>query len=191
MRFHSNSRLAAGALLLTGMWMIAPAASAAPARSAQHRQAGIAVDHAGGNGVRRADPGDKTTGVNPMFEGKDKANLKPNAGASASQYKDPEDMTTRYRPGNNKTTIHSLAVDHAGGNGVRRMDGGQNASGPAAESGISSGSSATARTKKHLAGVKYQDRTSEGGGNNPRGLAVNEQGSTKQGGSSAPARHRH
>ncbi|MGH9615431.1 MAG: hypothetical protein ACRD28_01735 [Acidobacteriaceae bacterium] len=139
----------------------------------------IAVDHAGGNGVQRmAD--DKTTGVNPLYESKDKMNSKPNTGASKVEpYKDGEDMTTRYRPGNNKTTINSIAVDHAGGNGVRRMDRGQNA-------GTSSnlGSSAETQKKKHLAGVKYQDRTS-GGGNNARGLAVNEQGS-----SSAPVRRR-
>jgi len=45
------------------------------------------------------------SGNNPLYEGKDAANSKPGTGASNAQpYKDPEDMTTRYRPGNNKTT---------------------------------------------------------------------------------------
>jgi hypothetical protein len=50
------------------------------------------------------------------------------------QYKDPEDMTTRYRPGNNKTTVAPPAA-------------------PAV-------TPATAeQSKKHLAGVKYEDRS--------------------------------
>lgn len=42
---------------------------------------------------------------NPLFEGKSKASA-PTSGKSHEvvEYKDPEDMTTRYRPGNNKTT---------------------------------------------------------------------------------------
>lgn len=46
-----------------------------------------------------------TKGENPLYEGKDKI-AAPTAGASHDvvEYKDPEDMTTRYRPGNNKTT---------------------------------------------------------------------------------------
>ena len=103
----------------------------------------IAVDHAGGNGVRRMDgggagsgaqpaAGGKSTGgnsankvhaaskaakngpeaprggVNPLYESKDKADLKPTSGTAAVQpYKDPADRTTRYRPGNNKTTVKS------------------------------------------------------------------------------------
>ena len=117
----------------------------------------IAVDHAGGNGVRRSTD-TPTSGVNPLYESKDKANLKPNAGTSNVQpYKDGEDMTTRYRPGNNKTTRH--------------MDGGQN-------TGTSSNPSPSAATqnRKHIARVKYEDRMSEGG-NGARGMAVNEQGS--------------
>ncbi len=50
-------------------------------------------------------------GVNPLFEAKDKdavaAAPKPSNQAHSHEtveYKDPEDMTTRYRPGNNKTT---------------------------------------------------------------------------------------
>jgi hypothetical protein len=45
------------------------------------------------------------SGNNPLYEGKDAANSKPGTGASNAQpYKDSEDMTTRYRPENNKTT---------------------------------------------------------------------------------------
>ncbi|MGA7859266.1 MAG: hypothetical protein WCA11_15125 [Terracidiphilus sp.] len=53
-------------------------------------------------------------GVNPLFEAKDKdAVAPPSKSASLEhshetvEYKDPEDMTTRYRPGNNKTTKDS------------------------------------------------------------------------------------
>lgn len=47
----------------------------------------------------------KNEGNNPLFESKDKK-ASSNAGASHEviEYKDPEDMTTRYRPGNNKTS---------------------------------------------------------------------------------------
>jgi hypothetical protein len=161
MRFRLNSTLAVGTLLVAGAWMIAPAASGASGRKAQSSQApDIAVDHAGGNS-QTAQKGN--SGVNPMYQSKDKANIKPNSGASTVEYKDPEDMTTRYRPGNNKTTRSPIAVDHAGGNGVQRMDGGHTASGGAGGSGISAGAGATAQQKKHLAGVKYEDRTSGGG----------------------------
>lgn len=48
------------------------------------------------------------TGENPLYEGKDKTGLKPNAGASnVHPYKDGEDMTTRSRPGNNKPGANS------------------------------------------------------------------------------------
>lgn len=49
------------------------------------------------------------------------------------EYKDGEDMTTRYRPGNNKTTTALPATPPTG-------------------------QPADAATKKHLAGVKYEDR---------------------------------
>ena len=45
------------------------------------------------------------SGENPLYEGKNKTISKPTTGTPTAQaYKDPEDMTTRYRPGNNKTT---------------------------------------------------------------------------------------
>jgi hypothetical protein len=161
MRFRLNSTLAVGTFLVAGTWIIAPAASGASGRKTQSSHApGIAVDHAGGNS-QTAQKGN--SGVNPVYESKDKANLKPNAETAPAQYKDPEDMTTRYRPGNNKTTRSPIAVDHAGGNGVQRMDGGHTASGGAGESGMSAGADATARQKKHLSGVKYADSTSGGG----------------------------
>lgn len=52
-------------------------------------------------------------GANPLYQGKDKnaAAPAPSKGVDGLEhshetveYKDPEDMTTRYRPGNNKTT---------------------------------------------------------------------------------------
>lgn len=49
--------------------------------------------------------GDKSTGSNPLYESKEKQ-AAPNPGTSHDvvEYKDGEDMTTRYRPGNNKTS---------------------------------------------------------------------------------------
>ena len=46
-----------------------------------------------------------SAGNNPLYESKDKQ-AAPNPGSSHEtvEYKDPEDMTTRYRPGNNKTS---------------------------------------------------------------------------------------
>ncbi len=162
---YLSTSLAAGAFLLASSFALAQTTSAArnmhprDAASGQSsgRQArsgsapgtaaqGMAVDHAGGNGVRRA-AGDKTTGVNPLYESKDKANLKPNAGASNVQpYKDGEDMTTRYRPGNNKTTrtANDAAAPGAGAAQPQAMP------------------------KKHIAGVKYEDRMA---GDNPGGTA--------------------
>jgi hypothetical protein len=57
------------------------------------------------------------------------------------EYKDPEDMTTRYRPGNNKTT--SVPASSA-------------STLPASPTTGQAATDATA--KKHLAGVKYQNR---------------------------------
>lgn len=50
-----------------------------------------------------------TAGTNPLYQGKDKTAATPQAATTdhsheTVEYKDPEDMTTRYRPGNNKTT---------------------------------------------------------------------------------------
>ena len=45
------------------------------------------------------------SGTNPLYEGKDKTATAPASKSHETvEYKDPEDMTTRYRPGNNKTT---------------------------------------------------------------------------------------
>ena len=47
----------------------------------------------------------KSAGTNPLYESKDKqAAPKPGTNHEVVEYKDPEDMTTRYRPGNNKTS---------------------------------------------------------------------------------------
>lgn len=55
------------------------------------------------------------SGENPLFEQKDSVAPKPKSGASPSvQYKDPEDMTTRYRPGNDKTSKIVVKTDGSG-----------------------------------------------------------------------------
>jgi hypothetical protein len=128
---HFISSLAAGGFLLAGISATAQATSGTKplsphsGASSSHRASEIAVDHAGGNGVRRAagnsggnkksgesermkqspsvhQPSGNTqtredtkSGDNPMYESKDKANLKPR---------------------NNKATRNPIAVDHAGGN---------------------------------------------------------------------------
>lgn len=130
--------LAAGAFVLVSTAAFAaqkPAHKAAQTHPAANGQSAaapnpsghaksIAVDHAGGNGVRTMDHGNTgtgahpakadekgATGVNPVSEDKDKTVAKPDAKPSRNtepvEYKDPEDMTTRYRPGNNKTTAKS------------------------------------------------------------------------------------
>ncbi|MGB6974446.1 MAG: hypothetical protein WBD67_07170 [Terracidiphilus sp.] len=120
---YLTATLAAGAFLIFATMAAAkskPASkSAAPPKAAaaqssiqkdHHGQTpGIAVDHAGGN-TPKAKP---KSGENPLFESKDKTAVKnkpaaKNGAASpAVEYKDPEDMTTRYRPGNNKTKAAS------------------------------------------------------------------------------------
>lgn len=82
---------------------------------------------------------DSSIGHAALSGTKDGAGVKPSSGAANAQpYKDPEDMTTRYRPGNKKTT---------------RSD----SSAPA--SGVTSDSAKAKEQppKKHLAGVKYSD----------------------------------
>jgi hypothetical protein len=54
--------------------------------------------------AKQQNTADHRSGENPLFETKDKTAAKPSKGTSTVEYKDPEDMTTRYRPGNNKTT---------------------------------------------------------------------------------------
>ena len=112
---------AAGSILLIGTPCVAQTtttsgtansanrhSSGAKAQSSQ--QSDIAVDHAGGNGVRRTAGGSaqtepKSNGTNPLYESKDKAAPKP--GSTSSQHRSnhaSREMTTRYRPGNQKTT---------------------------------------------------------------------------------------
>ena len=72
-----------------------------------------------------------------------KADVPANAKSSETvEYKDPEDMTTRYRPGNNKTT-------RVPANGTSTIP-------PTAPTGQAT---ADAEAKKHVANVKYGDRT--------------------------------
>ncbi|HUX43979.1 MAG TPA: hypothetical protein VMV57_04435 [Terracidiphilus sp.] len=122
-RLYVRIGSAAGAILVVGALALAqskPASKTAkPHHAASQQSAGvqnqsghakaIAVDHAGGNGVRSMDRGH--SGDNSLQKSNGKAASKSARGASATpQYKDPEDMTTRYRPGNNKTTAKSPAT---------------------------------------------------------------------------------
>ena len=155
-----NTSLAAGAFLLASSFLLAQPTWAAgnmhSHRAANGQSSGLQAQPGTHNASGNSEAvQNKNSGVNPMYESKDKANLTRNAGTSNVEYKDPEDMTTRYRPGNNKTTRNSIAVDHAGGNGVRRMDGGTSA-------GAHAEARADAPKKKHLGDVKYEDRTMGG-----------------------------
>lgn len=131
------SSFAAGVVLLIATPCIAqtttsttkPASAATAQTSTANHQSGpkpgIAVDHAGGNGVQRAD-GPGSTGTNPLYEPHDKAASnpmhKPKGTAGTNPLYEPKDKTassahpkkpTRYRPGNHKTL--SLARPRARG----------------------------------------------------------------------------
>lgn len=137
---YAGSCFAAGAVLLVATLCAAQTttksgkAASGQTSTANHQstQKSIAVDHAGGNGVRRADggthtgpastgtnplyePNDKAasnpmhesngaSGVNPLYEPKDKAASGTNSGGSHSSNQHPRQTMRRYRPGNNKTT---------------------------------------------------------------------------------------
>jgi hypothetical protein len=74
-------------------------------RSSAHATESLSPSNKAGTGENPLYKDGGKSGNNPLYEGKDAANSKPGTGASNAQpYKDPEDMTTRYRPGNNKTT---------------------------------------------------------------------------------------
>lgn len=124
---YAVSSFAAGAVLLIATLCIAQtatsgtpkAASAAGGQfsAANHpsgRKSDIAVDHAGGNGVRRmaghkstsTSPlyeSNKSTGVNPLYESKDKTAPKPHSKNPRSSNHNSSEMTTRYHH-SNKTT---------------------------------------------------------------------------------------
>ena len=74
-------------------------------RNSAHATESLSPSNKAGTGENPLYKDGGKSGNNPLYEGKDAANSKPGTGASNAQpYKDPEDMTTRYRPGNNKTT---------------------------------------------------------------------------------------
>ena len=157
---YLSTSFAAGAFLLASSYPLAQttrrAANMHPHNAASGQPSGQQAQPGNNNSsVNPLAEQHGNSGVNPLYESKGKANLKSNAGTSNVEYKDPEDMTTRYRPGNNKTAPNSIAVDAAGGNGVRRMDGG-------ASVGVHAEARADAPKKKHLGGVKYEDRTMGG-----------------------------
>jgi hypothetical protein len=84
-------------------------------------------------------PHDSTAGHAALPASKGSAGVKPSTGASnVQQYKDPEDMTTRYRPGNNKTTL-------------------SDSSAPASGAASNSAKAKEQPPKKHVAGVKYSN----------------------------------
>jgi hypothetical protein len=59
---------------------------------------------------------DHASGKNPLQEGKDATVRRRRSRGSQVQYTDREDMPTRYRPGNNKTT--AVKGGHAAGRHV-------------------------------------------------------------------------
>jgi flagellar basal body L-ring protein FlgH len=70
----------------------------------------------------------KSEGTNPLYERDSAAKTKTSSnGATAShevvEYKDPEDMTTRYRPGNNKIAKAKPTGTTAGTGVVEYKDG--------------------------------------------------------------------
>lgn len=109
----------AAALLLTGSLLAQTQGTTAARKSGS-------VVHSDMDASKNAQSGQASgrnshsTGENPLFESKDKAAPKQNTGASNVQpYKDPEDMTTRYRPGNNTTTSKTPVSSSSGGTDAR------------------------------------------------------------------------
>lgn len=131
MRSHDKIALFAGALLLIGSLAVAqtPVASgknaphqasagpstpdSAKSMGSAHATESLAAQAPTGSDGNKKDSKqsypmykeNKNTGENPLFEEKSSLAHKPSSSGTATvQYKDPEDMTTRYRPGNNKTS---------------------------------------------------------------------------------------
>jgi hypothetical protein len=119
-RKEKTAGFALAALLLSGMWAAAQSAKTTttgknsgnlsrahkPGTSAANGQKNGAASGASSvNEGKKPNPlyEDKGSGTNPLYEGHD-AMAKGKGSHGVVQYKEPEDMTTRYRPGNNKTT---------------------------------------------------------------------------------------
>ncbi len=130
MKWYGNASLAAVAFLLMGTVAMAQntaahprkAAGSTPVGSQQTGAKSMGSAHATeslsttkGTGTNASGQNSKTTA--PYFKNNENSGSMPQSGVKAAtvrkrkpggsattQYKDPEDMTTRYRPGNNKTT---------------------------------------------------------------------------------------
>jgi hypothetical protein len=102
MKNHSyvHSGLAAAAMLLMAAFT---AAQTTPASKTEHpRNAASGQTASVKNQHTTAQSSSKSMGSAHATESLTAP--KPKAKTPAVEYKDPEDMTTRYRPGNNKTT---------------------------------------------------------------------------------------
>ena len=131
----SSATREAGSGQATGRRQHDPAIQTTNSRNSAHATESMDAHSSTGNAQVHTNPlyeDSGKSGSNPMYESGKQAIAKPNSSASGVvEYKDGEDMTTRYRPGNNKTT--------------RSTDG--------------SADAASIKAKKHVAGVKYEDRT--------------------------------
>jgi hypothetical protein len=94
---------ASGGQPVAGQNKPAPAHSNAKSMGSAHATESLTAPKSKGN-AKPQNEADHNSGVNPLFEAKDKTAARPSKGTPTVEYKDPEDMTTRYRPGNNKTT---------------------------------------------------------------------------------------
>jgi len=125
MKWYGNAGLAAGIFLLLGTVAMAQSTAAHPGKAACSPPAGSqqtaaksmgsahateSLSTSKGNGAQNSKTAapyfkdNENSGSMPQSEAKNKAAGPKKPGVSATtQYKDPEDMTTRYRPGNNKT----------------------------------------------------------------------------------------
>jgi len=83
-----------------------PTHSNSKSMGSAHATESLTAPKSKGN-AKPKDTSDRGAGENPLYESKDKTAAKSNTKTSTVEYKDPEDMTTRYRPGNNKTTVKS------------------------------------------------------------------------------------
>jgi hypothetical protein len=81
----------------------APAHSNSKSMGSAHATESLTTTNPKGN-AKPQDTAGHRSGENPLYESKDKTAAKPKSKTPTVEYKDPEDMTTRYRPGNNKTT---------------------------------------------------------------------------------------
>jgi hypothetical protein len=112
---YGKASLAAAALLLLGS--VGMSQSAAGSKPEPHNQASVQQSGGGARNSKPAAPiykDNHNTGTNPLYESKDATVRRKKPGGSQVQYKDHEDMMTRYRPGNNKTTAVKSSTPQGG-----------------------------------------------------------------------------